>query len=103
MDLVKMPGKKERRVPILITNDAKKAMNALVDCRELVDIPRNNPYFFASKSECGFLDSWQALNFVVQESSVQHPEHITSTKVRKYNATVCQVTILYLFSTLHES
>ncbi|KAL3881634.1 hypothetical protein ACJMK2_028047 [Sinanodonta woodiana] len=69
----------------------KQAMDVLVANRKNVGIPEDNPYFFASKSSSGYLDSWQAMNTIVQEAGVQRPELVTSTRIRKYNATVCRL------------
>ena len=90
VDLVQIPGKKNRKVPILITADVKEAIDILNAYRDKVDIPSSNPYCFASRS-AGYLDSWQAMSSISQEASLKQPELVTSTKLRKYNATVSQL------------
>lgn len=57
---------------------------------ESVGIPSSNPFCFASRSSTGHLNNWQALHLIAQEANLSHPEHVTSTKLRKYNATVSQ-------------
>lgn len=91
LDLVQIPGKKSRKVPMLITDDVKEGIDMLNLNRDAVGIPSTNPFCFASKSSSGHLDNWQAMNLISQEASVKHPELITSTKLRKYNATVSQL------------
>lgn len=90
VDLVQIPGKKNRKVPMLITEDVKEAMDILNAYRDKVGISSSNPYFFASRS-AGYLDSWQAMSSITKEASLKQPELVTSTKLRKYNATVSQL------------
>ena len=90
VDLVQIPGKKNRKVPMLITADVKEAIDILNAYRDKVDIPSSNPYCFATRS-AGYLDSWQAMSSISQEASLKQPELVTSTKLRKYNATVSQL------------
>ena len=90
VDLVQIPGKKNRKVPMLITTDCKQAIETLIANRDKVNVPSSNPYCFATRS-AGHLDSWQAMSFICQEASLKQPELVTSTKLRKYNATVSQL------------
>lgn len=90
VDLVQIPGKKNRKVPMLITTDVKEAIETLNANRDKVGIPSSNPFCFASRS-AGHLDSWQAMSSISQEASLKQPELVTSTKLRKYNATVSQL------------
>ncbi|GFO21827.1 fimbriae recombinase [Plakobranchus ocellatus] len=77
LDLIEVPGKKNRKVLILVTQEAKTALNALVRTREAVGIPERNPFFFASKSLDGYLNSWQAMKAVVDEANVENPMSIS--------------------------
>lgn len=47
MDLVEVLGKKNKKVPVLLTKSMKEAVEALINTRDDVDIPAGNPYFFA--------------------------------------------------------
>jgi len=91
MDLVFIPGKRNRRVPILITSDVQKAMDLLVSLRGQCGIEESNPYFFASASTHGHLSSWLILNKVAISAQLEKPKLVTSTRLRKYIATVSQV------------
>jgi len=62
MDLVQVPGKRNQRVPILITLEVGTAMQLLVDSRHRCGISSQNKYFFASDSVDGYLDSWLILH-----------------------------------------
>ena len=53
IELIEVPGKKTRKVPILVTEEAKEAMETLKKTRDSADIPITNPSFFASKSSDG--------------------------------------------------
>ena len=90
VDLVQIPGKKNRKVPMLITEDVKISLEALIEHRDTVGIQKSNPYCFASRS-AGHLESWQAMSAIAHEASLKQPELVTSTKLRKYNATVSQI------------
>ena len=88
-----LPGKKGRKVPLIIPEALKMAMECLVSKRDKCGIPDTNPYFFSTRTECGYLLSWNAMHEQVTSADVdvKHPQLITSTRLRKYNATVCQV------------
>ena len=53
IELIEVPGKKNREVPILVTEEAKKAIETLKKTRDSAGIPNTNPSFFASKSSDG--------------------------------------------------
>ena len=91
IDLVQIPGKKGRKVPVLITDDIKEGLEVLNTKRELVGIPYSNPFLFASRSTNGYLNNWQAMNLIAHEAKLINPDLVTSTRLRKYNATVSQL------------
>ena len=90
-DMVQLPGKRSRRVPLLITIEAKAAMDALVRLRDKVGIPSGNPYFFASDSVAGHIDGGHVLKSIAIAAGTELPQRISSTNLRKYCATVTQV------------
>lgn len=99
MDMVHLPGKGigARRVPILLTPDVVKAMKTLVTQRSICGIPQINPYFFATLSEKGYLNGWQAMQTVSEAAGLKCPKLIHSTRLRKYIATVSQVELTCYF------
>ena len=66
-------------------------METLKKTRGSAGIPNTNLFFFASKSSDGYLNRWPAMKAVVDGAAVDHPRNISSTRLCKYIATVCQV------------
>ena len=66
-------------------------METLKKTRDSAGIPNTNPFFFASKSSDGYLNSWPAMKAMIDGAAVDHPGNISSTRLRKYIATVCEV------------
>ena len=91
MDLVQVPGKRNRRVPILVTPEVGKAMQMLVDTSNVCGIPPQNKFFFASNSLEGHVDSWLVLHKNAEAAGVSCPRLITSRSLRNYVATLAQV------------
>lgn len=91
MDLVQVPGKRNRRVPILITPEVRSAMNLLLHTRDDCSVPSQNRFFFATDSTAGHLDSWLVLHNCARDAGVTNPRLITSRSLRKYVATLAQV------------
>jgi len=88
---VQLPGKRNRRVPVLLTPDVKLAMDTLVYKRQMCGISLENPYFFANDSHNSHVDNWQVLKDSCRGAQLERPELITSTNPWKYVATVSQV------------
>lgn len=91
MDMIQIPGKRLNTVHILLTPDCKTAMDTLLQTRTAVGIPHTNPYFFPSFSENGHLDPCHVIQRVVKLAGVKNPARITTTKLRKYIATMMQL------------
>ena len=87
MDLIQVPGKRNRRVLILITPEVGTAMTVLADNRAACGIPAENKFFFATNSTDGHLDSWLVLRRTAEAAGVVNPRLITSQSLRKYVAT----------------
>ena len=90
MDMVHVLGKCKRRVPIIIPPDAKLAMELLTDTRDQAGIPEDNPYFFASTG-MNYKKNYPHLKRALKNAGCAEPDRITSTALRKYVATVAQV------------
>lgn len=90
--MVHLPGKRNRRVPLVLSPDVKMAMDLLVSTRENSQIPKENPFFFSNGTECGYLSHWKVLRQQCVEANVERPELVTSTRLRKHISTVAQVT-----------
>jgi len=93
MDLIQVPGKRNRKVPILITPEVGKAMQMLANTRAKCGISPRNRYFFATDSSNGYLNTWLVLHNNAVAAGVNKPRLITSGRLRKYVATLAQVII----------
>jgi len=86
-----VPGKRNRRMPILITPEVGRAMELLVKTRDQCGIPPNNMHIFAVDSAGGHLEAWLVLHNCARDADVSNPRLITSRNLRKYVATLAQV------------
>lgn len=93
--MVEIRGKRGRKVPMLLTPQMKKSIDLLIEKRKEVGIPDDNPYIFAraSKQSLSHLRGWECLKKCVSECDppLLDPSLVTSTKLRKFVATVSQV------------
>lgn len=90
--MVKTPGKRGKLVPVLLTPEVKKAIDIFLETRDLVDIHPNNPYVFARDgASLQHIRGWDVLHAVSVNANLQKPGPITSTRLRKYVATVSQI------------
>ncbi|XP_068679266.1 uncharacterized protein [Montipora foliosa] len=97
LDLIEISGKRSRKVPILLTPETKTAVGLLIEKRP-DSIPKENKFVFAraSKGSLGHLRGWDCVSDSVKEiqATLKKPKEITSTKLRKYIATVSQAAAL---------
>lgn len=100
MDLIQVPGKRNRRVPILITPEVGKAMQLLANTRASCDVPMENKYFFATDSIDGHLDPWLVLHNNAINAGVARPKQVTSRNLRKYVATLAQIPSFLCFQAI---
>ncbi|KAJ8957760.1 hypothetical protein NQ314_006509 [Rhamnusium bicolor] len=95
LTIVEVPGKSRKnfKVSILLTPNMKQAIDKLIETRHLVDIDINNPFVFArGHKSLGYLHGYDCLRKCCSELDLKEPRLIiTSTKLRKYIATVVQV------------
>jgi hypothetical protein len=90
--MIEIRGKRGPKVSVILTNDTKQAMEALVSTREKVGISAENDYFFAQPSPSKtYIRGWECLAKYAKRSGLEKPELVTSTRLRKYIATVSQV------------
>ncbi|XP_067038855.1 uncharacterized protein [Acropora muricata] len=97
LDLIEISGKRGRKVPIILTPETKTAVELLIAKRP-ESIPEDNKFIFAraTKGSLGHLRGWDSVSDNVREieASLKKPKDITSTKLRKYIATVSQAAAL---------
>lgn len=93
--MVEIRGKRGRKVPVILTGEMISSIDLLIKTRKAVGIPDGNPYVFArpNRQSLEYMRSWDCLRkFSAQcEPPLSNPANITSTKLRKYIATISQV------------
>lgn len=96
LTLIKIMGKRERRVPVLLSKDMKTGIDKILAWRHRYVESTNSCIFLPPKGEKP-MEGWVALKRVTEQiPDLEHPEAITSTNVRKYIATVSQVGVHYM-------
>lgn len=92
LTLVYIVGKRGRNVPVLLTSLLKNALDVIVSCRNNIkEIRPCNTYIFAKLNSNLPLRGHEVLKKCCAEAGLERPELITSTRLRKYVATVTQV------------
>ena len=89
-------GKSRKNIEayVIIPPESKQAIELLLSTREAVGIPPTNKYLFARLNANTPLSGHSDLReLVYQVDGIEKPERIHSTALRKYIATVSQVTI----------
>lgn len=78
---------------IIFTPDVEEAMLELLRWRHYV-VPEENKYFFAvPQTTSSYIYFYTMLQRVAKASGMNNPELVTSTRLRKYAATMFQVSI----------
>ena len=90
LDLIEILGKRKRRVPIILTPYVKAALDVLVSKRTSMGLGPNQ-YLFAKAGSKTYVPGWKAVKLACEGCALKQPGLITSTKLRKYLATVTQV------------
>lgn len=69
------------------------SIKLLIETRDKVDVYSDIPYIFAVNDGCStnHIRGYDALKKVIANVELNAPEQLTSTKVRKYVATVSQI------------
>lgn len=96
MDLVVVCGKSRKNIQgyILIPPETRQAMDLLISTRSVpsVHVHPGNLYMFARINAQTAINGCVAMKETVSHCpNINHPQRITSTKLRKYVATVCQI------------
>ncbi|XP_066920954.1 uncharacterized protein [Clytia hemisphaerica] len=88
---IEIRGKRGRKVPVLLTKQMTESMDILEKTREDVGVLPDNRYFFAVPTSLSYLRGPDALRKHANLCDLQCPEAVTSTKLRKHIATLCQI------------
>jgi len=102
--MVQTQGKQNKVVPTLLTQEMIAAMDLLVKHWRKCGLKDSNLYIFATQGE-GHLSTWQVIQAMATAAGCKRPELVTSSRLRKYIATVSQVLSILLhkiiLNTLH--
>ena len=90
MDCIQTQGKLNKKVMTLLLPRMVKAIDALIAMRSQCGILDENKYLFPTSS-MGAQQSWKTLTSLAVEAGCENPLAVTSTRLRKYMATVSQV------------
>ncbi|XP_060587044.1 uncharacterized protein LOC132742612 isoform X2 [Ruditapes philippinarum] len=91
MDLVEVMGKRNRKVPVLLTQPMKAGIERLIQFRDICGVHPENIYVFA-KGQKSFIEGSDALRCVLEQvQDLKRPELLRFPSMRKYLATVIQV------------
>ena len=95
LDMVEIRGKRGRKVPVILTPEMINAVDVLIKTRKTVGIADENPYVFARPTRQSLepMRAWDCLKKLSTqcEPPLSNPTNITSTRLRKYIATISQV------------
>ena len=84
--MIEISGKRNRKVPILLTPETKTAEELVIEKR-LESILQENMFVFAraSKGSLGHLRGWDSVSDNVKEieATLKKPKEITNTKLQK--------------------
>ncbi|KAK3578904.1 hypothetical protein CHS0354_035524 [Potamilus streckersoni] len=90
LDIVQTQGKQNKVVPTLLTLEMIEATDLLVKLQGKCGLSPKNPYIFGTQGE-RHISTWQVMQSTSKASGCKQPELITSSRLRKYIATVTQV------------
>lgn len=96
MDMVIAAGKSRKNIEafVLLPPDGKKAIDLLIKFRNEVGIPVTNPYIFARlNADSPLSGNTELKEIVTMCPGINYPERINSRSLRKYIATVSQVSV----------
>ena len=97
LDVVHVRGKRGRQVPVLLTKIDIEAISALIKWRSKAGITQDNVFVYAAptRNSKHFLRGNEVMRKVLSKiDNLQNPERIRSTELRKYCATVTQISDL---------
>lgn len=83
-------GKRHKPVPVLISTEIQGYIELLLSVRKNF-VPETNPYLFATLKKNTCLDGYLALRGLARLAEIEHPETLTSGKLRKHIATISQI------------
>lgn len=90
--IVEIPGKRGKKVPVLLSPEMKTSIDLLLKTRTMGGISKENPFVFArAGNSLGHMRGHDCIRKCIANVDLQMPENINGTKLRKYIATVSQI------------
>ncbi|XP_041913478.1 uncharacterized protein LOC121724972 isoform X3 [Alosa sapidissima] len=88
---IEIRGKRDRKVPLLLTPAMQASMELLVKTRASCEVLENNIYFFARPRQETFIRGYKCIHQFAKECQAKYPERLSSTKLRKHVSTLSKV------------
>ncbi|KAF6728633.1 N-lysine methyltransferase SETD8-A, partial [Oryzias melastigma] len=88
---IEIRGKRERKVPVLLTPMMQQSLDILVSKRQECGVPEGNTYLFARPSAWSCYRGSDCLRHFAKVCGAKNPENLTSTRLRKQTGTLSQV------------
>ncbi|KAE8277953.1 hypothetical protein D5F01_LYC24002 [Larimichthys crocea] len=88
---IEIRGKRGRKVPFLLTPDMLASMELLVKTRRICDVPDDNQFMFGRPEALTHFRGSDVIRWVARSCGANHPEALSSTKLRKHMATMSKV------------
>ena len=92
IDLIESMGKINKKVTTIFLSEMISAIDLFLATRNEAGISPSNEYLFPNYVE-GHLNGWQTMNCLAVKAGCAQPNLISSTRLRHYLATVCQVSV----------
>lgn len=88
---IEIRGKRDRKVPILLTPDMLASMELLVKHRRTCGVPDENQFMFARPGADTHFRGSDAIRTFASECGAKYPKTLSSTKLRKHVSTLSKV------------
>ena len=88
---VEIKGKRDKKVPVLLSPDMVSSIQMLVTYRGRCAVPPENVYLFGRPEAESHVRGSDAIRAFAHECGVKDPQTLTSTRLRKQMATMSQV------------
>ncbi|XP_063797656.1 uncharacterized protein LOC134969914 [Pseudophryne corroboree] len=88
---IEIPGKRGRKVPVLLSPCMQKAMEILTEKRAECGVTPENFYMFARPAALSHFRGSDCIRLYARECGAKHPEALSSTRLRKHVATLSRV------------
>ncbi|KAJ8335340.1 hypothetical protein SKAU_G00386820 [Synaphobranchus kaupii] len=88
---VEIRGKRDRKVPVLLSPDVVSSIQMLVNNRRKCGVPDENLFLFGRPEAESHLRGSDAIRGMAFECGAKDPQTLTSTRLRKQIATMSQV------------